>query len=373
MSNNEVAPTRSDSIWRKAILLVGGITLLCCFGMLGYFGLLFYVVDRDVSLIPSPTLDPNCGETTCLNACLRVLPDFVKMNLSEHKNELDQKAGGYVLASYWIKQADGKLYKLANSPVPSYLQPYQDDTELHARIWKYTKQIFDTGDQARISYITFYADTHVDRYAASVWMTSSGKWTLNVNLAELGNAWDTLGTILHEHAHILTLDDSQVTGIGPWYDEEIDRKDFDAKSNLCGDQFFTGAECARDTAYINEFGKRFWHGQLYEDWVTIFLQEIETEERSPALDEFYLKYQDQFVTAYAATNPSEDIAESWSEFILRPKPAGDSIAQQKILFFYEYPELVQLRGKILSTICQFAVAQTGTPTPQTPAVQLTPP
>jgi hypothetical protein len=47
----------------------------------------------------------------------------------------------------------------------------------------------------------------------------------------------------------------------------------------------------------------------------------------------------------------EDIAESWAFFVLSPKPALDSIANEKILFFYEYPELVELRTKILKQIC----------------------
>jgi hypothetical protein len=51
------------------------------------------------------------------------------------------------------------------------------------------------------------------------------------------------------------------------------------------------------------------------------------------------------------TNPEEDIAESWSFFILSPKPAGNTIAEQKILFFYNYSELVQLRNEILNNLC----------------------
>lgn len=357
MSDHKIAFKRSDSTWRKATVLVGGIVLLCCFGVLGYSGLLFYIVANDISLIPSPTLDPNCKETACLNACLRVLPDFAGVNLSEYRNELDEKVGGYKLVGYWIKQTDGSLQRLSKPQVPSYLQPYQDDTELHARIWNYARRLFGVTDQVYISYITFYVDTNVDGYAASVWKTSKGKWSLEINLAEFDSARDTTEILVHEHGHILTLDDMQVTGIGPWYDETINRKDFDAKSRLCGDQFFTGAECARADSYINEFGKRFWHGQLFEDWVTAFLQASETEENSPILNEFYLKYPDQFVRAYAATNPDEDIAESWTEFIVRLKPAGNSIAEQKVLFFYEYPELVQTRTEILQAVCQQALEQ----------------
>ena len=66
---------------------------------------------------------------------------------------------------------------------------------------------------------------------------------------------------------------------------------------------------------------------------------------------FYRKYSDQFLTEYAATSPEEDIAESWAFFILSPKPEQNSIANEKILFFYEYSELVQLRQEILTRLC----------------------
>jgi hypothetical protein len=69
------------------------------------------------------------------------------------------------------------------------------------------------------------------------------------------------------------------------------------------------------------------------------------------LHNFYKTYSDQFVTEYAATSPEEDIAEAWAFFILSPKPEQDSIANEKVLFFYEYPELVQLRQEILTPLC----------------------
>ena len=69
------------------------------------------------------------------------------------------------------------------------------------------------------------------------------------------------------------------------------------------------------------------------------------------LDDFYNKYDDQFLSNYSATSPAEDIAEAFAFFILSPKPPADSIANQKILFFHEFPELMQLRGHILNQLC----------------------
>ena len=65
----------------------------------------------------------------------------------------------------------------------------------------------------------------------------------------------------------------------------------------------------------------------------------------------YEKYKDQFVTDYAPTSPEEDIAESWSYFVLKPKPGSSTIANRKVLFFYEFPELVALRQQIAHNLC----------------------
>jgi len=51
------------------------------------------------------------------------------------------------------------------------------------------------------------------------------------------------------------------------------------------------------------------------------------------------------------THPAEDIAESFTYFVFTPKPTGNSIKEQKIAFFYEYPELVKLRSDILNGAC----------------------
>jgi hypothetical protein len=59
------------------------------------------------------------------------------------------------------------------------------------------------------------------------------------------------------------------------------------------------------------------------------------------------------VTDYAVTSPEEDIAESRMFFILDPKTAGDTIAEQKILFFYDWPELARLRDVIIGRVCTY--------------------
>jgi hypothetical protein len=60
------------------------------------------------------------------------------------------------------------------------------------------------------------------------------------------------------------------------------------------------------------------------------------------------------VDDYSTTHPAEDIAESFTYFVFGPKPTGNSIKEQKIAFFYEYPELIHLRENILSGACSLS-------------------
>jgi hypothetical protein len=69
------------------------------------------------------------------------------------------------------------------------------------------------------------------------------------------------------------------------------------------------------------------------------------------LYDFYLSHQDQFVDDYSTTHPAEDIAETFAYFVFSPKPTGASIKDQKVLFFYKYPELIELRRSILRGAC----------------------
>jgi hypothetical protein len=101
----------------------------------------------------------------------------------------------------------------------------------------------------------------------------------------------------------------------------------------------------RRASYLNQFYDRFWK-PTWEDF-----QKIDKNGYESALqqeqNQWYAQHEDWFVTEYAAVNPEEDMAETWSAFVLKEKPpASQTVAEQKILFFYDQPELVALRAAI---------------------------
>ncbi len=153
------------------------------------------------------------------------------------------------------------------------------------------------------------------------------QWVLAVNIwadmftkdEEVADMRDFQQTLIHEFAHVLTLNDTQI------YPAE-ERRD-------CPNTYFTDEGCTNKEAILNQFVHRFWHHDAPGF-------HIDNEFGS----DFYAENKSQFINEYAATNPVEDLAESFLHFVYAPKPTGDlTVAQQKMNFFYDFPSLVKLR------------------------------
>lgn len=233
--------------------------------------------------------------------------------------------------------------------VSSNLQTEQDDTQAHQKIWDYFRTIIPSDQRSVISEYAIITDGQGGTLA-SVSQTYSDPdlWSLQVDIADTTNYYDLTYTLVHEFGHLLTLGPSQVPPSLAVFNNPDDDNIYLNEVSACPD-YFPGEGCANPDSYINNFYNQFWV-DIYDEWNTINLEEDE-DAYYDKLDAFYAKYADQFVTSYAVTNPEEDIAEAWAFFVFSPKPAGDTIAEEKILFFYNYPELVELRAKILANMC----------------------
>lgn len=146
-------------------------------------------------------------------------------------------------------------------------------------------------------------------------------WTLAVNLATADDPQLLVATLIHEYAHVFS----------------FDHADFNRKATSCNTlDLFEG--CAADDSYLYEFYVAFWAG--YSDAV-----DVENTDADAAW-QFYLAYEDHFVSDYAATNLGEDFAESFMTFVIEDSFDGPGVAAQKLRFFMQYPELVALREHI---------------------------
>ena len=222
---------------------------------------------------------------------------------------------------------------------------------------------------------------------------TSGEWEAKLQPGKIKDALETQvlkRTLVHENAHILTLGESQSDndminwseycddrfddGSINWEecdDDEIRRVTMQ-KETACVPNFYDPRSgCTKDNSYMNKFFQKFW--------VDIYSEHSYGGKKITSTYEFHKKYYDQFVTYYAASHPAEDIAESFSAFVLWDDQTIDnqkkwckdygwnlvdqirwkwcqkgyqdnSMWEEKILFFYDFPELVEMRDFIRSNL-----------------------
>ena len=121
-------------------------------------------------------------------------------------------------------------------------------------------------------------------------------------------------SLIHEYGHYLTLNDRQY-GYDPYSTE---RKASDGKVPL-------------QNSYLKKFIEIFWN-----------------EIPNPYARAYYDPH--RYVREYAASNVKEDIAESFAYFVLFDAQEGYDMAELKINFFYQYPEMVNIRISIRARI-----------------------
>jgi hypothetical protein len=236
-----------------------------------------------------------------------------------------------------------------NETIPAEFQDEQANNSAQQAIWNYFTSIIPEKSRGFLTEYSVLTDGEDNLLAAvSQSYTDPNRWVLEVDIADAQDYNHLTFTLIHEFGHLLTLNSDQVTPSMAVFDHPEDQEIYNQEAAQCSN-YFPGEGCSESDSYINQFYQRFWMDK-YAEWnqVDSINDDYLYYEK---LNEFYEKYQDQFVTDYAATNPAEDISETWTHFVLAPKPQGTTIAEQKILFFYEFPELVQLRQEILNNLC----------------------
>lgn len=237
--------------------------------------------------------------------------------------------------------------------VPAELHDEQTDSALQNQAWGIFTDLIPVQDRQMVAQFNVFTDGYSNTLAAVDQTPQDlSDWMLEVDIADLKDKDALIFTMIHEYAHLLTLNATQVTPDPDTVKDPINLKLQREKAATC-DTYYTGTGCSHEDSYIQAFYTRFWT-DIYDEWAEIDELQYGKDDLVPyynALYDFYLTHQDQFVGDYAVTHPAEDIAESFTHFVFSPKPMGNSIKEQKIAFFYEYPELVELREHILSGAC----------------------
>ena len=177
-------------------------------------------------------------------------------------------------------------------------------------------------DSISNKYIEYYEvmdDSRDDTLAYVHDEDGNGKWNVGINFGTYGQDGERedILTLVHELMHIITLNSDEMNAAGGY----------------CATyESYDG--CANADSYLWAYIQKFWPDSDFDDAA-----------KNP--DRFYDDDPSRFVTAYAATSVEEDIAESFAIFVVDQAPSHASTeADEKILFFYNYPELVSMRTDI---------------------------
>jgi len=274
---------------------------------------------------------------------LEVATEFYDDNSGESRDEPEQ----LYLVTYSV--SGNQISDPYFENVSANLTTYQEDEASHQEIWEYFITLIPSGERGSLAEYSIVTDGEGNILAAvAQTLYDPALWGLEVDIRDSDDKLNLTYTLIHEYAHLLTLGPDQVTPSTAVFNKPDDDEIYYDEASACPD-YFPGEGCSQADSYINAFFNQFW-ADIHEEWQDINLIE-DDDTYYNALDNFYYKYEDRFATDYAATNPEEDIAEVFTFFVLSPRPDGNTIAEKKVLFFYDYPELVQLRDAITSGIC----------------------
>jgi hypothetical protein len=259
-----------------------------------------------------------------------------------------------IIASYLVdEQAELSVVSPDEHAYINSGHPFSGATEVHEWMWR---QFVGMSDVAFVSEHVSGFDVFVDTPAqdqlayVSQDYQDSEKWIVAMDIDDtLDNRAAFLQTLVHELAHLITLESDQVevshlfkySGLDDatyykWYEQAV---------NDCA-TYFTGEGCAHEYSYINSFVSMFWQEIIWENGA------VDTNFKE---GNFYSGRQSEFVSSYAASNPGEDIAESFMFFVFQDRANGDRIRDQKQNFFYGYPSLVELRDQIRTSIGEILI------------------
>lgn len=274
-------------------------------------------------------------------------------NTEDYGDDYEEPAFDY-LVTYSV-QGDAIVEPALNDEISGDLKDEQENSALQNEAWQIFTEMIPPQNREMIGQYSVFTDG-ADNTLAAVEQLSDDitLWSLQIDTADLEDKDALLFTLIHEYAHVLTLDSSQVTPDQELVDDWNNPKLLKEKAAACP-TYFTGTGCSHADSYIHVFYNRFWL-DVNDEWQTIDAMQYDNpDDLTPyydALYQFYKAHPDQFIDDYSTTHPAEDIAESFAYFVFGPKPTGTSIKEQKIAFFYEYPELVALRQSVLNSACQ---------------------
>ncbi|GHU84653.1 hypothetical protein FACS1894198_0740 [Clostridia bacterium] len=225
----------------------------------------------------------------------------VKATMKKYKGILSSDTENFI-ATYEITDG-GEIEKVKN-------RRENVTAELEERInevWDDIKKLLPTSALKKITYFEPYQG----RSGAFLDYDRNGDTLLGINV---DRDLERLPCILyHEYGHLISLHPSQRDGEWGGYEASYEQEQF------------------KENSYMKKFYDQFYK-YTYDD---------QNADKKGYL--FYLRHRNEFVSIYAATNIYDDFAESFTCFMI---DEGGENGREKIKFFEQFPELVELRDQI---------------------------
>jgi hypothetical protein len=300
--------------------------------------------------IPEPI---TCRDDNCLNACLNRLEDVLETSpfASIENSIYEEQNSDFNLVIYKVN--GDQISDPSILYVPPDFHQYQEDTAAHLRIWNFYVAIIPPELREMVHEFVIFTDGAGG--GAGAWVTQSirdpEKWQVGFDLLDSDAPLYLADALIHETGHLLTLN----TGQMPYDDLHYYFYDEEKRTFLGCPQYAQDSACSRPDSYVNLFYEKFWK-ELYPEWSEVDLEAQNAgsfEEYLSLMERFHDDHEDLFLNSYAATHIQEDMAESFSYFVLNLKPVDRSVPAQKINFYYEFPELVEYRRQIIEGLCSY--------------------
>jgi hypothetical protein len=319
-------------LWSLVLAALAGLILLCicaCCLFLVFFsaGEGNYSFNLNVFGTPTP-----------INTCVGLLENIHQTPGANKNLQVDQR---YLLDVYQVSgdTLQGPEFK----EVPANLLPLQNDLAAQQLIWEYFTYLIPPEERQPLNQYRIFSDGsgNSNGYYEIAWqwqgVQQSQTWALEIDLADYEGLKSINDALIHEFGHMLTLNLDQ-----------IDIRTQPADCPAYADE----NQCSFPDSYLNQFYQQFWDGETFVEWQAITSQ-ADPQAVKNGLAEFYQAHPDDFVREYAASAPKEDLADTWTYFVMTPRPTGTTLAEQKILFFYNLPKFVELRDHLRGRICQY--------------------
>ena len=229
------------------------------------------------------------------------------------------------------------------------VHPVETDVRIHQYVWDVVRYIFPPVMFEDIGFVVFYTDGYSGSHGLLTTDSKSKNFVIGIDIRDILrrrkdgkivlNEIELAQTLTHELFHSLSLSERQVQHRHEW-SELRNRQNRVAKQiRSCPAGSYTRVGCAKEKSYISEFMKGFW-GKDLNRWYSALVAE---PERGQVVGMFRAG---KYVNSYAATDPQEDLAESFSSFVFSDKINVKSLAGKKIYFFAGYPELRFIRKHV---------------------------